>query len=84
MQATTELLLTRAPDVILEVRDGPPYSSAQVGHAVADWSRLASVPAVRNGRVHVVSGDGLVVPGPRVAGAVARLARALHPGAFTP
>lgn len=84
VQATTELLLTRAPDVILEVREGPAYSSAQVRQAVADWSRLASVPAVKNGRVHVVSGEGLVVPGPRVAGAVARLARALHPGAFTP
>lgn len=84
VQATTELLLTRAPDVILEVRDGPAYSRAQVTQAVADWSRLASVPAVKHGRVHVVSGDGLVVPGPRVAGAVERLARALHPGAFTP
>ena len=84
VQATTELLLTRAPDVILEVREGPAYSSAQVTQAVADWSRLASVPAVKNGRVHVVSGEGLVVPGPRVAGAVGRLARALHPGAFTP
>ncbi len=82
--ATTELLLTRAPEVILEVRDGPAYSSAQITQTVADWSRLASIPAVRNGRVRVVSGDGLVVPGPRVAGAVARLARALHPGAFTP
>ena len=84
VQATTELLLTRAPDVILEVRDGPAYSRAQVTQAVADWSRLASVPAVKHGRVHVVSGEGLVVPGPRVAGAVARLARVLHPGAFAP
>lgn len=84
VQATTELLLTRAPDVILEVREGPAYSDAQVRQAGADWSRLASVPAVKSGRVHVVSGEGLVVPGPRVAGAVARLARALHPGAFTP
>ena len=84
VQATTELLLTRAPDVILEVREGPAYSGAQVTQAVADWSRLAAVPAVKHGRVHVVSGEGLVVPGPRVAAAVERLARALHPRAFTP
>lgn len=84
VQATTELLLTRAPEVILELREGPAYSDAQVRRSVDDWSRLASVPAVKSGRVHVVSGEGLVVPGPRVAGAVARLARVLHPGAFAP
>lgn len=84
VQATTELLLTRAPDVILEVREGPAYADVQVRQSIAEWGRLASIPAVKRGRVHVVSGDGLVVPGPRVALAVTRLARALHPEAFLP
>lgn len=79
VQATTELILTRAPDVILEVREGPELSAAEVGRRIDDWRRLSSVPAVRAGRVHVVSGDGLVVPGPRVAAAVERLAGVLHP-----
>jgi ABC-type Fe3+-hydroxamate transport system substrate-binding protein len=39
---------------------------------------------VSDKRVTVISGDGLVVPGPRVAAAAEQLARALHPGAFTP
>lgn len=82
VQATTELLLTRAPDVILELHEGPVYSDPQMRQAVTDWSRLASMPAVKTGRVHIVSGDGLLVLGPRVAQAVARLARALHPEAF--
>ena len=84
VQATTELLLTRAPDVILEVREGPAYTEAQVRQAAAEWSRLASVPAVKTGRVLVVSGEGVVVPGPRVADAAERMARALHPAAFAP
>lgn len=84
VQATTELLLTRAPEAILEVREGPAYTEARVRQSVTDWSRLASVPAVKNGRVLVVSGEGLVVPGPRVAQAVERMARALHPSAFVP
>ncbi|MEP7117099.1 MAG: helical backbone metal receptor [Acidobacteriota bacterium] len=82
VQATTELLLTRAPDAIVELRDGAPYSAADVQRAAADWARLASLPAVKTQRVHVVSGEGLLVPGPRVAVAVERLARALHPEAF--
>jgi iron complex transport system substrate-binding protein len=84
VQATTETILVRAPDVILEVREGPVLDDAQVRRLIADWSRLAAVPAVRRQRVIVVSGEGLVVPGPRVAQAVERLARALHPDRFQP
>lgn len=79
VQATTEVMLTRAPDVILEVREGSVLDQAAQARLTADWARLPSIPAVRAKRVHVVSGDGLVVPGPRVAAAVAALARALHP-----
>jgi iron complex transport system substrate-binding protein len=84
VQATTELILARAPDVIIEVREGPALSDADVRARTADWDRLAAVPAVKAGRVHVVSGTGLVVPGPRVAAAVERLAAVLHPARTTP
>ena len=46
------------------------------------WSRLGSVPAVRNGRVHFLYGDYLVVPGPRVADIAEAIARVLHPDVF--
>lgn len=84
VQATTELILARAPDVIIEVREGPPLSDADVRARTADWDRLAAVPAVKARRVHIVSGTGLVVPGPRVAAAVERLAGVLHPARPTP
>ncbi|MEZ5418598.1 MAG: helical backbone metal receptor [Vicinamibacterales bacterium] len=84
VQATIELLLARAPDVILEVREGEPLNDDEIRRRIADWARLASIPAVRDGRIVVVSGPGLVVPGPRVADAVTRLARALHPERMAP
>ena len=84
VQATTELILARAPDVIIEVREGPALSDADVRARTADWDRLAAVPAVKARRVHIVSGTGLVVPGPRVAAAVERLAGVLHPARPTP
>ena len=79
VQATTELILARAPDVIIEVREGPALADADVRARIADWDRLAAVPAVKARRVHILSGTGLVVPGPRVAAAVERLAGVLHP-----
>ncbi len=81
VQATTELVLARAPDVILEVHERADWTDADTTAAAAVWSRLAAVPAVKAQRVHVLAGEGLVVPGPRVAAAVERFADALHPPA---
>jgi iron complex transport system substrate-binding protein len=82
IQASTELLLSRAPEVILELH----YSRAMTGESLANerrvWDPLASIPAVKTNRVHLLVGDHLVVPGPRVASAAEELARAIHPEAF--
>jgi len=37
---------------------------------------------VRSGRIHLLGGGYLVVPGPRVSVATEAIARALHPDAF--
>jgi iron complex transport system substrate-binding protein len=79
VQVTTERVLARAPDVILEVRSADIGSAADAAREVQSWSPLASVPAVRNKRVVVLTGRGLTVPGPRVAEIVERMFQALHP-----
>jgi iron complex transport system substrate-binding protein len=82
VQPSIETMLIRAPDVIIEVRATGMLEAADAGQAKRAWDTLASVPAVRRGRVHVLSGDHLVVPGPRVVQGTDALARALHPEAF--
>ena len=78
LQATTELILARAPDVILELR-GDPIDAGTEAKELRVWDALASVPAVRNHRVHIVADPRTVIPGPRVADAVEVLSRLLHP-----
>jgi iron complex transport system substrate-binding protein len=80
VQATTELVLARAPDVILEVRSGDIDTPEEAAREARSWTPLASVPAVRNRRVIVLTGQGLTVPGPRVAQVVEQMFQALHPG----
>jgi len=46
------------------------------------WQRLGAIPAVRGKRIHLLFGDHLVVPGPRLVRAVEEFARAIHPEAF--
>jgi ABC-type Fe3+-hydroxamate transport system substrate-binding protein len=73
---STEMVLARAPDVIVELQYAQDGASKE---AVAAWNTLVSVPAVKNHRVIVLTGEEFVVPGPRVGDATRRLAMALHP-----
>jgi iron complex transport system substrate-binding protein len=76
IQATSELAIARAPDVIIEI--GADTASTS-GRNLAAWSSLGSIPAVRNKRVYLLTGDGMMNPGPRISDAVRRMAEVLHP-----
>ena len=78
-QPSTETMIVRAPQVIVELHPGeqPPAATLQKERAV--WNVLASVPAVRNGRVHLLYGSYLLAAGPRIGLAAEALARVLHP-----
>jgi iron complex transport system substrate-binding protein len=77
VQATAELIIARRPEVILELRAEPLRPDRQA-RELATWKQLSSVPAVRDGRVHIIADPRVVVPGPRVGEGVALLADALH------
>ena len=82
VQPSHETLISRAPDVIVELQAEGMFKSDDLAAEKAVWSTLASVPAVRNKQVHELVGQYLVVPGPRIAQAAETLARTLHPEAF--
>jgi iron complex transport system substrate-binding protein len=77
VQAASETLITRAPEVIIEIR-----ADDENAPNPSDWDTLASIPAVRHHRITVLVGTELVTAGPRVGMAAERLARAIHPEAF--
>lgn len=79
---STEMVLTRAPDVIIELHYGESLRPEDTDRERRVWNALPSVPAVRNGRVYLLSGNQFVVPGPRIVIAAEQFARALHPEAF--
>jgi iron complex transport system substrate-binding protein len=82
VQPSQETVLTRAPEVILEVRASNPLTAAQMTAERRTWAPLASIPAVRDNSIHFLTADYYFVPGPRVAIAAEGLARTLHPDAF--
>ncbi|HEX3555044.1 MAG TPA: helical backbone metal receptor [Thermoanaerobaculia bacterium] len=64
-QIGLEEIVARKPDVILELRADPLTPDA-VASIIADWQALPQVPAVRRGRVEVIAGDHVLIPGPRL------------------
>jgi len=78
-QVSTETILARRPDVIIELNAANRLNAADLKAVLTPWSALSSVPAVRNKRVIILTGSGLTVPGPRVIDGIQRMANALHP-----
>ncbi len=78
VQATTELILARRPDVVLELR-GDPLDADKRQREIGVWQSLSSLPAVRAGQSISWITQSVVVPGPRVADGVELIARTLHP-----
>ena len=68
-----------APEVVIinaTGEDAPPDRAQAIRRA---WASLESVPAVANGRVHILTEPYLTIPGPRVGQAARLLAETIHP-----
>ena len=79
IQTTSELAIARAPDVIVEI--GAETSSSS-GRNLRAWDAVGSIPAVRNKRIYLLRGDGMMNPGPRISQSVRRMSEVLHPEAI--
>jgi iron complex transport system substrate-binding protein len=79
---STEMILTRAPEVIIDLHYGASIPFENLEAERRAWNAVPSVPAVKSGRVYLLVGDEFVAPGPRIVIAADRFARTLHPEAF--
>ena len=77
LQISTEQILARAPDAILELHGATTPQKLAAERSV--WSQLPSVPAVKNNRIYLLANELLTIPGPRVVEAAKLMADALHP-----
>jgi iron complex transport system substrate-binding protein len=82
VRVSTEMLIVRKPDVILDLHYSRTIGENERRQEMQAWSGLSLLPAVKNHRVHLMLGDRLVVPGPRIGPAAAEYARAIHPEAY--
>lgn len=80
-QISKESLLMRQPEVIIELHAAP-MSDARQGEVRNDWQVYNIIPAVRDGRIELLTDDFILIPGPRMAQTARRFAQAIHPECF--
>lgn len=78
LRVSAEAVIAAAPEVIIDLRYGQAMSEEALRREREAWNALPAVPAVRAGRVHLLTGDRFVVPGPRVVDAAEEMARAIR------
>jgi iron complex transport system substrate-binding protein len=83
-EASKETVVVQAPEVIIEFHAGEILSERDRQEFVSDWQQLPSLPAVKNGRIYLVTESYALRPGPRVPLVARQLARLLHPNADIP
>jgi iron complex transport system substrate-binding protein len=74
-----EEILQLSPEVILISSMNPGGNYQRV---VQEWSRWKTIPAVKNGRIHLIDSDLIDRPSPRIIEGLEEMARILHPERF--
>lgn len=77
-QPSLEEVLERGPEVIIELLPSSAKAPNNIRQRMEDWNAFQSLPAVRNGRVHVLADDYLLLVGPRLHLVAQRLAEAIQ------
>jgi iron complex transport system substrate-binding protein len=79
-EASKETVVVRAPDVILEFHCGEKLDETAQAAYRTDWKALSGLPAVQQGRIHLILEAHGLRPGPRVVEIARLIALMLHPG----
>ena len=74
-----EEILKRSPEVILISSMNP---KGDYQRLLQEWSRWKMIPAVRNGRIHMIDSDLIDRPSPRIIDGLEEITKVLHPEQF--
>lgn len=77
-QISKESLITRAPEVILELQLQGDIPTGLEETLRKDWEALPMIPAVAAGRIYMVTEDYVMISGPRIYQAAERFYQLIH------
>jgi iron complex transport system substrate-binding protein len=74
-----EEILKRSPEVIVISSMNPKGDYQRI---LQEWARWKTIPAVKNGRIHLIDSDLIDRPSPRIIEGLEEIAKVLHPEKF--
>ena len=74
-----ESLLERQAEVIIELHGEGMMPDEAKEQILRTWRTMPALPAVKDGRIHIVEGTYAQIPGPRITRLAEELAAILHP-----
>lgn len=78
-QLGMEEILKRSPEIIVISSMNPKGDYQRI---IQQWGNWKSIPAVKNGRIHLIDSDLIDRPSPRIIKGLEELARMFHPDQF--
>lgn len=78
-----EFIIMESPEVIIEAGPMVRLSSEGLERHKKSWQNHPTIRAVRDGNIHFIGDDYILIPGPRLLKIVSRFAKAIHPEIFT-
>jgi len=75
LQPSLEAIAAAKPEVIVEIWAGKNFTNAQKKKLKDDWKKLGMIPAVKSGRIYIVTEDYAGIPSARAIEALALFER---------
>jgi len=78
-QVSPEAILAKQPEIILELLPEVELTQDLRWGMLAQWKKFGTIPAVATGRIHFLNDDNALIPSPRYAAFIEKVAALLHP-----
>ena len=77
-KVSREFIISRSPEVIIIAGPNSEVAKKEISSGLNAWRVLGSVRAVQNRRIHIISADYILIPGPRLVKIVDKFYHAIH------
>ena len=77
-----EYIIEKSPEVIIEAGPKSDLPQKEIDLRIHDWGRFPTITAVKNGQIHFIGADYILIPGPRLLKIIEQFSKAIHPEIF--
>jgi len=74
-----EFIIEQSPEIIIEAGPKSNLPQKEIDYRIEQWNRFPTIQAVKDKRIHFISADYILIPGPRLVKILEKFAKVIHP-----